>query len=252
MVVTIILVCFAVAFVALWIFLVRPKEKHLRPPPGPRGLPLVGQGFNLSMNSAYLQFTDWSKEYGDIFMFSVFGTNVCVLNSPDLIWKTFYEKQLSDVTSDRPSSFIGQYIGGSYKDILFRRYDELCRKLKSATFKAMYSIGSGSEVYEMQQKAEINEYIRKITSSGDCDVDVITPLERTLCKLIGILVSAKSFTNHDSESQSHKAREKQHNSITSVQGFITITFRFFSLAKAKVRKNQFVVSKQYFEIFLFI
>lgn len=194
---TIVLVCFVVAFVLLWILMVRSKVKDQRPPPGPRGLPLVGQGFNLSINSAHLQFTKWSKEYGDVFMFNVFGSNVCVLNSPDLIWKAFYEKQLSDLTSDRPSSFIGQYIGNSYKDILFRRYDDLCKKLKSVTIKAMYSIGSGSDVYIMQQQAEINEYIRKITREENGDVNIITPLESSLCKLIGILFTGELMQDAD-------------------------------------------------------
>ncbi|XP_045207378.2 cytochrome P450 2D20-like [Mercenaria mercenaria] len=197
MIVTVILVCFVLVAVVLWTLVGRSKEKERRPPPGPRGLPFVGQGFHLSINSAHLQFSKWSKEYGDVFMFSVFGKNVCVLNSPDTIWSAFYEKQLSDYTSDRPGSFIGQYIADSYKDILFRRYDDLCKKLKGATIKAMYSSGSGNDIYITQQQTEINEFIRKITRDKGNDVNIIEPLETTLCKLIGIMFTGEIMEDSD-------------------------------------------------------
>ena len=189
MVVTVVLVCVVMVLIIVWTVVGRSKQRSQRPPPGPRGLPFIGQGFHLKINSAHLQFSKWSKEYGDIFMFNVFGTNVCVLSSPEKIWRTFNDTPLAELTSDRPGSFIGRYVACSYKDILFRRYDDLCKKLKSATLRAMYSCGSGNDVYIGNQQAAINDFIHKITTDNGSDVNIIEPLERTLCKLIGVMVS---------------------------------------------------------------
>lgn len=184
-----VLICIVLVIAVLW-NLVRSKDieqQTRRLPPGPSGLPIVGQAFNLSINSAHLHFTKWGKEHGDIFMFSIFGKRVVVLNTPDVIRKTFCEKELCEYTSDRPESFIGQFIANSYKDILFRRYDDVCQKLKTATLKAMISFRNG-DVYETLQRAEINEYVRRITNHNGNDVNIIEPIETSLCKLIGILV----------------------------------------------------------------
>lgn len=188
MMVFIILLCVCVVLVAVLVGAIVRETKGGEMPPGPGGLPWLGQAFRLSVNSAYLKFTQWSDEYGNVVMFSLFGKKVVVLNDPDIIRNTFVD--LGNKTSDRPQSFIGQFVAGSYKDILFRAYDELCHKLKCATSQAMYSIDKENTDYDRLNTMEINEYIRRVTTK-DGDVDMVGPLEDTLCKLIGILVSKK-------------------------------------------------------------
>lgn len=178
-----------VVSVIVWMLVKRSKDiKIERMPLGPPGLPVFGQGFQLSINSAHLQFTEWSKQYGDIFMFKIFGKKIVVLNNPDLIRKTFADNHLSSQTSDRPESFLGQYVADSYKDVLFRRYDEVCEKLKRTTMKAIHSSGITSTVYASLQQGEIQDYIQEITKNKGEDLDIVKPLEVSLCKLIAILV----------------------------------------------------------------
>ena len=182
----------SVAVVLLVILLVMKMtmcSKEGKYAPGPEGSPIVGQAFNLSFDSAHLKFTEWSKQYGDIFKFYLFGKQVVVLNNPDLIRKVFAGKELSLKVADRPSSFLGYYVGCGYKDILFRRYDDICAKVKSFTMKAMYSVKKENTKYDELQLTEINDYVRKITKITNEDVDIIEPLQDSLCKLIGLLVS---------------------------------------------------------------
>ncbi|WAR04909.1 CP17A-like protein [Mya arenaria] len=164
----IILLCvFGVLFVTL-AAMVLGKSRGGTCPPGPSGIPFFGQAFSLSVNSAHLQFSEWARQFGDIFMFSMFGTKVVVLNSPDLIKKAFAGKELALKLSDRPPSFIGHYVANGYKDILFRRYDELCSKFKALTLKAMYTVRDENQDFESIQMAEINDYVRNIADNdGD-------------------------------------------------------------------------------------
>ncbi|XP_052803498.1 vitamin D(3) 25-hydroxylase-like [Mya arenaria] len=192
----IILLCvFGVLFVTL-AAMVLGKSRGGTCPPGPSGIPFFGQAFSLSVNSAHLQFSEWARQFGDIFMFSMFGTKVVVLNSPDLIKKAFAGKELALKLSDRPPSFIGHYVANGYKDILFRRYDELCSKFKALTLKAMYTVRDENQDFESIQMAEINDYVRNI-ADNDGDVNIIAPLQNTLCKLIGIMFTGKRLEDDD-------------------------------------------------------
>lgn len=192
MVVFLVLVCTCVVLVAIIIGAMVRETKRGGLPPGPSGWPWFGQALSMSVNSAYLKFTEWAEEYGDVFMFSMFGQKVVVLSEPDLIRKTFGDTGVGSKTSDRPPSFIGHFVADSYKDILFRAYDELCCKLKSVTMKAMLSVDKENADYDRLNTVEINEYIRRI-STKDGDVDLVSPLEHTLCKMIGILVRFYEF-----------------------------------------------------------
>ena len=188
MVVFIVLICVCVVLAAVLVGAMVRETKGGNMPPGPSGLPWFGQAFRMSINSAFLKFTQWSTDYGDVFMFSIFGRKVVVLNDPDIIRKTFSGSELGNKTSDRPPSFIGNFIGDSYKDILFRVYDDLCHKLKCATTKAMYSIDKENLDFDRLNRLEINEYIRKVTTK-DGDIDLVGPLQHSLQKMIGVLVS---------------------------------------------------------------
>ncbi|WAR04905.1 CP2D6-like protein [Mya arenaria] len=192
----IVLLCLFVVLSITLATMVLVKSKGARSPPGPRGLPYFGKAFSFPVDSAYLQFSEWARKFGDIFMFSMFGTKVVVLNSPDLIKKAFAGKELALKLSDRPPSFIGHFVGNGYKDILFRRYDELCSKLKSVTLKAMYTARNGNPDFDDMQMAEINDYVRKITNSNG-DTNIIAPLQATLCKLIGIMFTGKRLVDDD-------------------------------------------------------
>ncbi|KAH9049791.1 cytochrome P450 [Lactarius deliciosus] len=49
-------------------------------PPGPRGLPLLGNALQLR-NQQWLQFTRWKQEFGDVFYLSAAGQPIVVLNT---------------------------------------------------------------------------------------------------------------------------------------------------------------------------
>ena len=186
--------CVTLAAMLAWNLTTKSKKGQVRPPPGPFNIPIIGQGFRFCISQANTRFTEWTKDYGDIFMFKIFGRNVVVLNHPDLIRRAFVSKEYSQFFSDRPASFVGRYVGDGYKDILFRRYDDTCHKMKTATLKIMHEVGEGSETYQASAMDEIKQYVADISASPDQNVDIIKPLELSLCKMIGILVSLNPFT----------------------------------------------------------
>jgi hypothetical protein len=97
----------------------RRRRSALPFPPGPKGLPLVGNMFGLPKSHEWKPYAKWSKELGllalyvsfifshflgsDIIHLSVAGTHIIVLNSFDAAYELLEKK--SSIYSDRYGPF---------------------------------------------------------------------------------------------------------------------------------------------------
>ncbi|KAI0061754.1 cytochrome P450 [Artomyces pyxidatus] len=63
----------------------RRKRKNLPYPPGPRGLPIIGNLLDAPTEQPWLTYAKWAKEYGDIMSLRVLGQMIVVLQSPRTI-----------------------------------------------------------------------------------------------------------------------------------------------------------------------
>ncbi|KAI0288408.1 cytochrome P450, partial [Russula brevipes] len=70
-------------------------------PPGPRPLPIIGNFLDIPNQSSWLAYTRFSKIYGEIISFRIFGQVIIVLNSAKAA-KDLLEKR-GDVYVDRPA-----------------------------------------------------------------------------------------------------------------------------------------------------
>ncbi|KAJ7323905.1 cytochrome P450 [Mycena albidolilacea] len=86
------------------------RSHHAPLPPGPRGLPLIGNAHQLPLERQWLTFTDWAKSYGEIVHVSAFGQPVVILNSSKAV-SDLLERR-STMYSDRPQfAFVGNLVG---------------------------------------------------------------------------------------------------------------------------------------------
>jgi len=67
----------SLVLISLYYLSRKPKGKM---PPGPKGLPLIGNIHQLS-DENWLQFTEWKWKYGPIVRLNLGGTNTIVLNT---------------------------------------------------------------------------------------------------------------------------------------------------------------------------
>ncbi|KAF8649385.1 hypothetical protein AX16_005826 [Volvariella volvacea WC 439] len=82
--------------------------RHRGMPPGPRALPFFGNALTFPRERPHLKFTEWAREYGDIFSLKVFQLPIIVLNSPSAVREVFEKHSWS--TSNRPKSTIADMI----------------------------------------------------------------------------------------------------------------------------------------------
>ncbi|KAK2460404.1 hypothetical protein APHAL10511_007569 [Amanita phalloides] len=71
-------------------------------PPGPPTLPFIGNLHQMPKSRLHLRFSDWAKQYGDVFSIKVLNKTIVVLNSPTLVKEIIDKHALS--SSNRPQS----------------------------------------------------------------------------------------------------------------------------------------------------
>lgn len=106
------------------------RRKHL--PPGPKGLPLVGNMFDLAdSNSVRDKVIAWQREYGDIFYTKIGGTDYIWLSSPKVV-KDLMDKR-SAIYSSRAPAPLAQDEASGGKRQLFMAYGQDWRNLRKSS-----------------------------------------------------------------------------------------------------------------------
>ncbi|SJL03008.1 related to cytochrome P450 CYP2 subfamily [Armillaria ostoyae] len=88
-----------IALVSIW-GLFRRTRNDAPLPPGPRGLPLIGNLIDMPSDKEWFTFARWGKEYGDIASVSVLGQRIVILNPAQVAIDMLDKK--SSIFSDRP------------------------------------------------------------------------------------------------------------------------------------------------------
>ncbi|KAF9006294.1 cytochrome P450 [Hymenopellis radicata] len=79
-------------------------------PPGPSGLPVIGNLLDFPKVYPWLKFTTWAEQYGDIMYLDIAGQGILVLNTIDTVNALLVEKASN--YSDRPTfTMIGDLMG---------------------------------------------------------------------------------------------------------------------------------------------
>ncbi|KAF9002274.1 putative cytochrome P450 monooxygenase [Cyathus striatus] len=73
-------------------------------PPGPDGIPILGNALQFPTAFPHLMFTQWAREYGEIYSLKIFSRNAIVLTSPEAIKEILDVK--GSVTGNRPHSYL--------------------------------------------------------------------------------------------------------------------------------------------------
>ncbi|KAG7087478.1 hypothetical protein E1B28_013441 [Marasmius oreades] len=133
------------------LFLVTRYRRTRSLPPGPKGLPILGNinGFQAEPGEPlWITFLNLSRIYGDIFTFHVLGSRTIVLNSYEAITELFERR--SQNYSDRPDMPMFTDLMGWGWDFAFMRHTDWWR-LHRRTFHQFFQPRVMPEYYDIQR-----------------------------------------------------------------------------------------------------
>ncbi|KAJ3572125.1 hypothetical protein NP233_g3289 [Leucocoprinus birnbaumii] len=82
-------------------------------PPGPKGLPIVGNVFDIPLNQPWLVYDDWIKTYGDMVYLNILGKGILILGSMERI-NDIFEKRGNNYSDRPPMPMIKDLMGWDF------------------------------------------------------------------------------------------------------------------------------------------
>ncbi|KAF9525611.1 cytochrome P450 [Crepidotus variabilis] len=159
-------------------------------PPGPRGLPLIGNVLQLS-DENWLTFTEWKFKYGPIVGLNLGGKNTIVLNTHKAA-SDLLDKRAS-IYSDRPRFIVAQEMLCGGLLLVFTRYGDMWRRMRRAAHEGLYS--HAAENYYTLQETEATVLVDGILKTPDSWDD---HLKRTAAsQIMAMVYDTLPIKNHE-------------------------------------------------------
>ncbi|KAJ4365626.1 hypothetical protein N0V83_008246 [Neocucurbitaria cava] len=142
--------------------LIDPRRRKL--PPGPKGLPFVGNLFDFADTEAQRsKVIDWHKQYGDVFYTKIGGTDYIWLSSPKAV-KDLMDKR-SSIYSSRSSAPLAQDVASAGRRQLFMPYGPRWRSIRKHSHDLLNL--RASVKYQPVQDYESKVLLKELMESPD-------------------------------------------------------------------------------------
>ncbi|CAH1782099.1 unnamed protein product, partial [Owenia fusiformis] len=159
-------IIFVFSLILLWI--IQKKVLKRLDIPGPKGVPIFGNAFELDPQTPYVQLHKWSKKYGGVFKIQIFNEEIVVLNENDVV----REALLLEDFAGRPHSWrLNFLIPGGDKDIGFRDLSQGWKKVRKIAHRGLKQFGDGMDRIALLASDEIQDCIMRFKSNGDTPFD---------------------------------------------------------------------------------
>ncbi|KAF8191536.1 cytochrome P450 [Mycena galopus ATCC 62051] len=133
-------------------------------PPGPAGLPFLGNIFQLPPLQ-WLQFTEWTAQYGPVFSLNLAGQPVVVLNTHQAATDLLDHR--STIYSDRPRFIVaGETLTGGLL-LPFTRYGEQWKKMRRVAHEGLIRVASSYAPIQEREAAVLVKHLIEEPNSWD-------------------------------------------------------------------------------------
>ncbi|XP_049387148.1 5-OH-xanthotoxin synthase-like isoform X2 [Solanum stenotomum] len=214
-----------VAFSILLIFLLPKAKKSSKNnlPPGPIGLPFIGNLHQFDSLAPHIYFWKLSKKYGKIFSLKFGSTPIIVISSAKLAKEVLKTQDLAFCS--RASHLRQQKLSYNGRDIVFQRYNDYWREMRKISVLHLFS-HKKVKLFSPIREDEVSRMIKKI--SQQASASQITNLSNLMISLSTTIICRVAFGIRFDEEAHEKRRfdELLEESATMLTSFYV--FDFFS------------------------
>ncbi|KAM3249822.1 hypothetical protein P3L10_011592 [Capsicum annuum] len=191
-----------VAFPIILVFLLLEAKKRGKNnmPPGPIGLPFIGNLHQFDSLAPNLYFWKLSKKHGKIFSLKFGSTTMVVVSSAKLAKEVLKTQDL--VFCSRASLFGQQKLSYNGRDIVFAPYNDYWREMRKICMLHLFSLKK-VQLFSPIREDEVSRMIKKI--SQQATTSQITNLSNLMISLSSNIILRVAFgIRYDEESHERK------------------------------------------------
>ncbi|KAF8999672.1 cytochrome P450 [Cyathus striatus] len=152
----------------------RTRRNSIAPlPPGPKGLPFVGNIADLPKSKPWVTFSKWGDTYGGMVYVNVFGKSVIILNDPAIAVDLLDKK--GKLYSDRPTFVMAGDLVGWNETIGLKHYDRNGPWSEGRRYLAQYmgSRGKVDDAFSDILQSGAHNFLKKLLENPmDCSLNI--------------------------------------------------------------------------------
>ncbi|KAJ8473197.1 hypothetical protein ONZ45_g16385 [Pleurotus djamor] len=133
-------------------------------PPGPKGLPLLGNVLDMPTEKEWLTFAKWGEKWGDIVKISVFGQPIMILNNIDTATELLDGR--GAINSDRPVIPMGGELVGWKNTLVLIPYGARFRSFRKM-FHQVIGTPSAMKQFHPIEEHETQKFLRRLLKTPD-------------------------------------------------------------------------------------
>ncbi|KAF9468079.1 cytochrome P450 [Collybia nuda] len=160
-------------------------------PPGPKGLPIVGNVLDMPKETAWLTYANWATTYGEVVYVEVFGSPLIILNSMKATAELF-EKRSANY-ADRPPMVMANELMGWGWNLGHMRYSDWWRRHRKM-FHQFFQPRSLPNYHEVQLEAT-STLLRQLLDKPDGFSQHI--LQHAAAAILRVVYGYDIKTSHD-------------------------------------------------------
>ncbi|KAF5372608.1 hypothetical protein D9758_005196 [Tetrapyrgos nigripes] len=155
----------ALAIFLLFLFVFSWRSKNSLPyPPGPKGLPIVGNLFDMPKEKDWITYAKWGDLYGGLISLRVFGMTFIIINSAEVA-VDILEKQNSK-TSDRPIVPMASDLVGWRNATGFMPYGETLRNHRRLQHQLL-GTPNAVKAFHAHVELETHRFLKRLLENGE-------------------------------------------------------------------------------------
>ncbi|KIM58375.1 hypothetical protein SCLCIDRAFT_1096223 [Scleroderma citrinum Foug A] len=138
----------------------RTRRSRLRSLPGPKGLPFIGNVFDINISAPWLTYTEWGKRYGGIVHCTLFGRDFVIINEKKIVHELLELR--GAIYADRPSLSFIDFFGLDFNTAIkpYGKRWRLHRKMFNLAFNKRASM-----TYKPIQMQKVRQMLQKLVAT---------------------------------------------------------------------------------------